>query len=80
MPAKEPDRLVFAARLKTARETAGWTQDGAAIALGMNRVAYGDYERGKRGITALRLMEFVRVLGLDPKAIVPEWFQGKPKP
>jgi transcriptional regulator with XRE-family HTH domain len=60
-------RVEWGQRLRDARLAGGFeTVRDAAEALGMNEVAYGDLERGKKVCSALRLYYIVVTLELDP--------------
>lgn len=68
------DRIEAGRRLRDARKAAGYSQEKAAARLGINRPALSDLERGKRVPGWPRMVEIVTTLGLDPKAVVPEFF------
>lgn len=65
----------FGRRLKQARMEAGYeSQSEAARKLGMRAVSYWELESGHTMPSFSRLVAVVRVLGLDPATIAPEWF------
>lgn len=66
----------FGARLKMARDEAGWGFLEAARKLDIRPQRLAEYESGKRMPPIPKLMEIVRVLGLDASTILPEWFAG----
>jgi DNA-binding XRE family transcriptional regulator len=66
----------FGRRLRKARIEAGYESMGeAARKLGMSTLtSYNILENGQQVPGLSRIMAMVRVLGLDPATIVPEWF------
>lgn len=52
-------------RLREARERAGYKQDGAAAALGLDATAIAKIERGKRGVGALELKRLASLYGVS---------------
>ncbi|MDP9353267.1 MAG: XRE family transcriptional regulator [Chloroflexota bacterium] len=51
-------------RLRSARERAGYTQDDAAVALGLDATAVTKMERGRRGVGALELDALAALYGV----------------
>jgi transcriptional regulator with XRE-family HTH domain len=72
------DAEEFGRRFRAARIAAGWPSGNqAAKAVGIIPSAYFKLEQGKQVPTLGRLMTIVRVLGLDPKILAPEWFRPR---
>jgi transcriptional regulator with XRE-family HTH domain len=57
------------AQLKTARQTAGWTQHEAAACLGVSQPYYCQLERGSRPVPADLMLTAFRKLRLSPVAL-----------
>lgn len=70
-----PSTSTVAARLIAERQRLGLSQEEAAAKLGMARGSYKSYEQTANP-QLLRLIDFVRVLGMDLRAIAPELFEG----
>lgn len=67
----------FGARLKAARLEVGLGFNEAAQKLGLpQKVRLAEYESGKKVLSLPRFLEIVRVLGLMPETLFPEWFEG----
>jgi transcriptional regulator with XRE-family HTH domain len=78
MPDLDIDAEEFGRRFKAARIAAGWPSGHAASkALGMTWGGYNRLEGGKQVPSFARLLTIVRVLGLDPKILAPEWFKPR---
>jgi transcriptional regulator with XRE-family HTH domain len=70
-------RVEAGRRLRSAREAAGLGQGEAADRAGLSRPYLSDLERGERVCGWPRLVALVTVLGLDPRQVVPEFFDGR---
>lgn len=57
--------LVRRKRLRRARSAAGYTQEEAGLALGLDDTAIAKIERGKRGVGALELKRLASVYGVS---------------
>jgi transcriptional regulator with XRE-family HTH domain len=61
-------------RIRLAREKVGFSQTQAAKKLKITQPRLSEMERGLKVTTWTRLVAIVKILGLDPKVIVPEFF------
>lgn len=52
----------IAKRIKEARQDAGLSQDGLGKRLGLTKVGYGEYERGRRLFDTEQLFQLARIL------------------
>ena len=68
----------WCARLRRARQAAGYTQEAAAKALGVARQSYSRYE-DDRVPSVEKMYEFMIVMGLDSRIIFPEMAPGRKK-
>lgn len=55
--------VAFGTRVRTARETRGWTQEDLAHEAGLDRTYIGGIERGERNIALLNLNKLAKALG-----------------
>jgi transcriptional regulator with XRE-family HTH domain len=56
--------------LALARRSAGYSQEQAAIAMGMSTAAFTRWESGANGISAYDLTRLIRLYGMDPDLAV----------
>ena len=63
-------RHAIAARLRTARETAGLSQGQAAKRLEMHRPTISEIEAGRRRVSAEEVIRFAEVYNVDAKWIM----------
>jgi transcriptional regulator with XRE-family HTH domain len=64
MPAVPPERLAFAARLRTLRKQARMTQAAVASAAGMDRSFYVEVEHGRHSVSIDKVHRIADVLGV----------------
>ena len=69
------DRLELARRMRVARAAAGYRNaTRAAAGAEIHPVVLRRYEQGTRCPSFLTMMELVERMNLDPRIIIPEWF------
>jgi transcriptional regulator with XRE-family HTH domain len=68
----------FGARVRSAREQAGLSQEALAAAAGLHRTYVGGVERGERNIGLVNLVSLARALGLPPAELLKN-IDGKAK-
>lgn len=64
-PAAARRRALIGARVKAVRKTAGLTQERTAIAAGLDRSFYVDFENGRHSISVDRLFQVADALQCD---------------
>lgn len=64
--------IAFGAKLRSIRKTRGFSQDGLALAAGVDRSYMGRVERGEVNITLERLYRFAQTLNCSPKDLLPD--------
>ena len=62
---KEAAASIIGARIRTAREAVGLSQEEAARAAGLHRTYIGAVERGERNVTVISLLRIARVVGVS---------------
>ena len=65
MGKKSEVRLLFARRVRSLREQQGWTQEGFAAAVGLDRAYYGRVERGLANVTLETIQTIADGLGVE---------------
>jgi DNA-binding XRE family transcriptional regulator len=65
----------FPARVRAERRRLGWTQEDAAVAIGISRNTYRQLEEGRNDPRLSTFMRLVRA-GYSPVALVPELFES----
>lgn len=61
----------FGARLREVRKKKGFSQEGLALASGLDRTYIGGVERGERNISLVNIQKIAAALGISAKEIVP---------
>ena len=61
----------FGARLREVRKQKGFSQEGLALACGLDRTYIGGVERGERNISLVNIQKIAAALGISAKEIVP---------
>lgn len=56
----------FGERLRAARKAKGFSQEGFASTVGIDRSYYGQIERGTKNITILKIHQICSVLDIQP--------------
>lgn len=64
-------------RLRSARESCGWTQEHVAQQLGVSRPSVAQIEAGNRSISSLELDRLAHILGRDLREFVAESFEER---
>ncbi len=88
----DPSLSLIGRRISELRATAGYSQEGFAHEIGMDRAYFGGVERGQRNIAALNLLRIAQGLGVEvgelfptltdfkkPKAVKPVVKRGRPR-
>ena len=60
-------KLRFGKRLKTVRAELGYSQEGLALASGLDRSYIGGVERGERNISLVNIQKLAKTLNVSPK-------------
>lgn len=68
---KDRHLLAIGAHIRALREARGFTQEGLAAAVGIDRAYYGGVERGERNVAARNLVRIALVLGVEVGALFP---------
>ena len=61
----------FGARLREVRKQKGFSQEGLALACGLDRTYLGGVERGERNISLINIYKIASALGISAKEIFP---------
>ena len=61
----------FGARLREVRKQKGFSQEGLALACGLDRTYVGGVERGERNISLVNINKIAAALGISAKEILP---------
>ena len=65
MITKNPILQQLGKRIRTLRQSAGYTQEEFAYKAGLDRSYYGAVERGERNLSVLNLLKIAEALGVD---------------
>lgn len=60
----------FAQRLRTMRSEKGFSQEGLALACGLDRSYVGGVERGERNISLINIHKLARALGMPARDLM----------
>lgn len=60
----------FGARVRTARERLGWSQEELAQRADLHRTYIGSVERGERNISLLNILRLMQALGAEPNDLI----------
>jgi transcriptional regulator with XRE-family HTH domain len=60
----------FGARLRAVRKQKGFSQEGLALACGLDRTYIGGVERGERNISLINIQKIADALGISPRELV----------
>jgi transcriptional regulator with XRE-family HTH domain len=61
----------FGARLREVRKQKGFSQEGLALACGLDRTYIGGVERGERNISLINIHKIAAAIGISAKEILP---------
>ena len=61
----------FGARLREVRKQKGFSQEGLALACGLDRTYIGGVERGERNISLINIYKIASALGISARDIFP---------
>jgi transcriptional regulator with XRE-family HTH domain len=75
-----PTPKAVSARIKSERARLGLTQRQAAEILGVAQQTYQQWEAARTLPTLPTLFGLVEALGMDPRALLPEWFAAVDRP
>ena len=64
-------------KIRTIRQSRGYTQENVAEQLGIDTVNYGRIERGKAKLTVDRLFEICKILDTEPASLFQASSQAK---
>ena len=68
---KHPQLISLGSQIRSLRKAGGFTQEGFAIAAGLDRSYYGAIERGENNIAALNLIKIATVLQVQVGDLFP---------
>lgn len=68
---KNRQLVIIGKRIRSLRESAGYTQEDFALVLGLDRSYYGAIERGESNATVLKLVAIAEALGVTVGDLVP---------
>ena len=68
---RNPRLVLLGQKVRSARESKGFSQEAFANEVGLDRSYYGGVERGERNVAALNLMRIGEALRVDPGDLVP---------
>lgn len=63
-------KKAFGRRLREARNRRGLSQEGLALACGLDRTYVGGVERGERNISLINIYKLAKALGIRPRDII----------
>ncbi|HAT7795437.1 TPA: helix-turn-helix domain-containing protein [Legionella pneumophila] len=68
---KQPDLILIGKQIRKIRREKGFSQEGFANIIEMNRGYYGTVERGEANVTVLNLLKILKGLGVTPNELFP---------
>ncbi|VAW89546.1 hypothetical protein MNBD_GAMMA18-489 [hydrothermal vent metagenome] len=71
MANKNPNLILLGAKIRSLRESFGYSQEGFANELGFDRAYYGGIERGERNVAALNLIQIAQTLNVELEELFP---------
>ena len=69
---KHPQLVILGRQIRELREKEGYSQEGFAAEVGLDRAYYGSIERGERNIAALNLIQISMALGVEIGELFPK--------
>jgi transcriptional regulator with XRE-family HTH domain len=64
-------KQAFGARLREVRKQKGFSQEGLALACGLDRTYIGGVERGERNISLVNIQKIADAIGVLPSELMP---------
>jgi transcriptional regulator with XRE-family HTH domain len=68
---KDPKLVLFGKHLRSLRQEAGFSQEGFATEVGIDRSYMGGIERGERNISTLTIIQIAIALGVEVGELFP---------
>ena len=68
---KHPQLVALGLQIRKLREEKGYSQEGFAAEVGLDRAYYGGVERGERNVAALNLIQISIALGVEVGELFP---------
>lgn len=69
---KHAHLVAIGQQIRKIREERGYSQEGFAMELGMDRAYYGGIERGERNVSALNLVRLAKNLNVEVGDLFPK--------
>lgn len=63
-------KQAFGARLREMRKQKGFSQEGLALACGLDRTYIGGVERGERNISLVNIQKIADAIGVSPSELM----------
>jgi len=68
---KHPQLMALGQHIRDLRKAKGFSQEGFASEVGLDRAYYGGIERGERNVAALNLILIAKALGVEVGELFP---------
>ena len=68
---QDPTLLAIGEKIRIARESAGFSQEGFAHQMGIARTYYGRVERGEQNLTLFKLVDIAIALNVEISELLP---------
>ncbi|HZT41461.1 MAG TPA: helix-turn-helix transcriptional regulator [Chthonomonadaceae bacterium] len=69
---RQPALVALGQQIRKVRKEHGFSQEGFAAEVGLDRSYYGSVERGERNVAALNLMRIAAALGVEVGELFPK--------
>lgn len=69
---KNPHLIAIGNQIRRLRESRGFSQEGFALKVGLDRSYYGGIERGERNVSALNLIRIAAALDAEVGDLFPQ--------
>ena len=69
---RDPQLILLGKKVRLLRTRAGYSQEGFAAEMGMDRAYYGGIERGERNVAAINLIRIAGALGKEVGTLFPK--------
>ena len=76
---KHPQLILLGKNIRRLRQNAGYSQEGFAAEVEMDRSYYGRIERGERNVASLNLIRIAETLGKEVGTLFPKMDELKRK-